>query len=189
MFGDDVWRGGAAAEAVKLAELARGARVRLAADLRELPEPPSALLRQYPVSKDFETVTGLTPDLIFLVGCQGVHGNVNEPIIIQIGPNPVLMGRHYPLDIAAQCEVKGTLAGADRGAAPRERLRASRRVGEAARRRCRAYAKTLIEREEKLVREHEHDSVIHPVVLEASSPRRSRKTASWFTRAPPRARR
>jgi thiamine pyrophosphate-dependent acetolactate synthase large subunit-like protein len=32
----------------------------------------------------------------------------------------------------------------------------------------RVYARTLIEREEKLVREHEHDSVIHPAVLEAN---------------------
>jgi thiamine pyrophosphate-dependent acetolactate synthase large subunit-like protein len=31
----------------------------------------------------------------------------------------------------------------------------------------RAFARTLIEREEKLVREHEHDAVIHPAVLEA----------------------
>jgi thiamine pyrophosphate-dependent acetolactate synthase large subunit-like protein len=29
--------------------------------------------------------------------------------IMQIGPNTTLMGRHYPLDIAAQCEVRATL--------------------------------------------------------------------------------
>ena len=55
----------------------------------------------YPVAKDFEKVTGLKPDLIFLVGCQGVHGAVTEPTVMQIGPNPLLMGRHYPLDVAA----------------------------------------------------------------------------------------
>src|SRR5206468_39554 len=64
----------------------------------------------YPVSADFKKTTGLEPDLLFLVGCQGVHGAVSEPTVMQIGPNPVLMGRHYPLDLAAQCEVKGTLA-------------------------------------------------------------------------------
>src|SRR3989442_15875528 len=31
----------------------------------------------------------------------------------------------------------------------------------------RAYARTLIEREETLVREHEHNAVVHPAVLEA----------------------
>ena len=62
-----------------------------------------------PWPRDFEKATGLTPDLIFLVGCQGVHGSVNEPYVIQIGPNPLLMGRHYPLDIAAQCELPDTL--------------------------------------------------------------------------------
>ena len=36
--------------------------------------------------------------------------------VIQIGPNPVLMGRHYPLDVAAQCDVRGTLASLDPGA-------------------------------------------------------------------------
>ena len=29
---------------------------------------------------------------------------------MQIGPNPLLMGRHYPLDVAAQCELRDTLA-------------------------------------------------------------------------------
>src|SRR5207247_2082483 len=63
----------------------------------------------YPVSNDFVKTTGLKPDLLALVGCQGVHGPVAEPSVMQIGPNPVLMGRHYPLDVAAQSEVKGTL--------------------------------------------------------------------------------
>src|SRR6185503_5435454 len=120
----------------------------------------------YPVSKDFEKATGLKPDLIFLVGCQGVHGSVNEPVIMQIGPNPLLMGRHYPLDLAAQCETTETLKaitlalgrvhGADKAAAW-----ATQRA------KVRTYAAMLIEREENLVREHEHDSPVHPAVLEA----------------------
>src|SRR5437762_2838703 len=65
----------------------------------------------YPASKDFGKVTGRRPDVSFMVGCQGVHGSVAEPFVIQIGPNPVLMGRHYPLDIAAQCEVPEALRG------------------------------------------------------------------------------
>ena len=80
----------------------------------ELPDAPSALLRHYPVSKDFEKVTGLKPDLLFLVGCQGVHGSVAEPSVMQIGPNPLLMGRHYPLDMAVQCELRETLRASPR---------------------------------------------------------------------------
>jgi benzoylformate decarboxylase len=167
MFGDDVWRGGAQAEAVKLAELLEAPAFASRQIFANFPNRHPLYCGNYPVSKDFETATGLKPDLIFLVGCQGVHGTVNEPTIIQIGPNPVLMGRHYPLDVAAQCEVKGTLAGLIE-AIPR--VNGSERAAQWARQRgkIRAYAKTLIEREEKLVREHEHDSAIHPVVLEAS---------------------
>jgi thiamine pyrophosphate-dependent acetolactate synthase large subunit-like protein len=74
------------------------------------------------------------------------------------------MGRHYPLDVAAQCDVKGTL---------RNLIEALTRVKGAEqwakqRAKVRTYAASIIEREEKLVREHEHDSVIHPAVLEAS---------------------
>src|SRR5260370_106819 len=82
---------------------------------------------------------------------------------MQIGPNPLLMGRHYPLDIAAQCELPETLKaitqalgrvpGAEKGPKQRSKVR--------------AYAGMLIEREENLVREHEHDSPVHPAVLEA----------------------
>jgi thiamine pyrophosphate-dependent acetolactate synthase large subunit-like protein len=85
--------------------------------------------------------------------------------VIQIGPNPLLMGRHYPLDIAAQCDVRDTLRNltdaltrlsGDRAAAwPKQRAK------------VRAFARTLIEREEKLVREHESDTIVHPSVLEA----------------------
>src|SRR5256886_13018629 len=118
----------------------------------------------YPVSKDFEKVTGLKPDLIFLVGCQGVHGGVAEPTIMQIGPNPLLMGRHYPLDVAVQCELRETLR-----LVTEALKRSGDRVAGAARQRAkvRAFARLLIEREENLVREHEHDPGVHPSVLEA----------------------
>ena len=89
---------------------ARGAGVREPADLPELPDAASALLRELSRrAKTSRRPPGSRPDLIFLVGCQGVHGSVNEPYVIQIGPNPLLMGRHYPLDIAAQCELPDTL--------------------------------------------------------------------------------
>jgi thiamine pyrophosphate-dependent acetolactate synthase large subunit-like protein len=162
-----VWRGGAQAEAVKLAERLEAPVFASRQIFANFPNHHPLFCGNYPVSKDFTTATGLEPDLIFLVGCMGVHGNVNEPTIIQIGPNPVLMGRHYPLDLAAQCEVKGTLDGIIEALT---RVNPSGRVQGWAKQRAkvRAYAKTLIEREEKLVREHEHDSVIHPAVLQAS---------------------
>ena len=166
MFGDDVWRGGAQAEAVKLAELLEAPVFVSRQIFVNFPNRHPLYCGNYPVSADFTKTTGLTPDLIFLVGCQGVHGNVTEPTVIQIGPNPVLMGRHYPLDVAAQCEVKGTLQSLTEALT---RVHGSDKVGSWAKQRAkvRAYAKSLIEREEKVVREHEHDSVIHPAVLEA----------------------
>jgi len=166
MFGDDVWRGGAQAEAVKLAELLEAPVFASRQIFVNFPNRHALYCGNYPVSADFTKTTGLTPDLIFLVGCQGVHGNVTEPTVIQIGPNPVLMGRHYPLDVAAQCEVKGTLQSLTEALT---RVHGSDKVGSWAKQRAkvRAYAKSLIEREEKVVREHEHDSVIHPAVLEA----------------------
>jgi benzoylformate decarboxylase len=166
MFGDDVWRGGAQAEAVKLAELLEAPVFVSRQIFVNFPNRHPLYCGNYPVSADFTKTTGLTPDLIFLVGCQGVHGNVGEPTVIQIGPNPVLMGRHYPLDVAAQCEVKGTLQSLTEALT---RVHGSDKVGSWAKQRAkvRAYAKSLIEREEKVVREHEHDSVIHPAVLEA----------------------
>jgi len=166
MFGDDVWRGGAQAEAVKLAELLEAPVFVSRQIFVNFPNRHPLYCGNYPVSADFTKTTGLTPDLIFLVGCQGVHGNVTEPTVIQIGPNPVLMGRHYPLDVAAQCEVKGTLQNLTEALT---RVHGADRVAGWAKQRAkvRAYAKSLIEREEKVVREHEHDSVIHPAVLEA----------------------
>ena len=166
MFGDDVWRGGAAAEAVKLAELLHAPVFPSRQVFVNFPNRHPLYCGMYPVSADFRKITGLEPDLLLLVGCQGVHGSVSEPTVIQIGPNPVLMGRHYPLDLAAQCEVKGTLA-ALIDALPR--LHGAESVSGWAKRRDKitAYAKTLVEREEKLAREHEGDAVIHPAVLEA----------------------
>ena len=166
MFGDDVWRGGAAAEAVKLAELLHAPVFPSRQVFVNFPNRHPLYCGMYPVSKDFVKMTGLEPDLLLLVGCQGVHGSVTEPSVIQIGPNPVLMGRHYPLDLASQCEVKGTLQ-AIIEALPR--LHGAETVDGWAKRRDKitAYAKTLIEREEKLAREHEGDAVIHPAVLEA----------------------
>jgi len=120
----------------------------------------------YPVSAEFRRVTGLEPDLVFLVGCQGVHGGVAEPVVMQIGPNPLLMGRHYPLDVAAQCDLKGTLSEL---ASALSRLHSPDRVAAWSRERAkvRTYARLLITREEDLVREHEHDAIVHPSVLEA----------------------
>jgi thiamine pyrophosphate-dependent acetolactate synthase large subunit-like protein len=166
MFGDDVWRDGAQAEAVWLAEALEAPVFATRQVFANFPTRHPLYCGMYPVPKDFEKVTGLKPDLLFLVGCQGVHGSVSEPSVMQIGPNPLLMGRHYPLDVAAQCEVRGTLRdladtlprvhGADRSAAwVRQRAK------------VRAFAALLIEREEILVREHQNDAVVHPAVLEA----------------------
>ena len=166
MFGDDVWREGAQAEAVRLAELLEAPVFASRQIFPNFPTRHPLYCGNYPVSKDFEKTAGLTPDLIFLVGCQGVHGSVNEPYVIQIGPNPLLMGRHYPLDIAAQCELPDTLRNIS-GALTR--VHGSDRPAAWARQRgkVRAYAKLLIDREENLVREHEHDPVVHPSLLEA----------------------
>jgi benzoylformate decarboxylase len=165
MFGDDVWREGAQADAVRLAETLEAPAFSSRQIFANFPTRHPLYCGMYPVSRDFEKVTGLKPDLIFLVGCQGVHGSVAEPFVIQIGPNPLLMGRHYPLDIAAQCELPETLR-AITGALTRlhgDRAAAwSRQRGK-----VREYAKLLISREEDLVREHEHDTIVHPSVLEA----------------------
>jgi benzoylformate decarboxylase len=163
MFGDDVWRGGAAGDAVRLAEALEAPVFASRQIFVNFPNRHPLFCGSYPVPKDFEKVTGLTPDVLFMVGCQGVHGAVSEPSVLQIGPNPVLMGRHYPLDIAVQCELADTLRalaealgrrpGAERWARQREKVR--------------AFARALIEREEKLVRDHADDAIVHPAVLEA----------------------
>src|ERR671931_2087783 len=110
MFGDDVWRGVAQAEAVRLAEVLHAPVFASRQIFVNFPNRHPLYCGMYPVSKDFAKVTGLEPDVLFMVGCQGVHGSVSEPSVLQIGPNPLLMGRHYPLDVAVQCEVRGTLA-------------------------------------------------------------------------------
>jgi benzoylformate decarboxylase len=165
MFGDDVWRGGAAAEAVRLAEALEAPVFASRQIFPNFPTRHPLFCGNYPVTKDFTKTTGLEPDLIFLVGCQGVHGSVNEPTIMQIGPNPLLMGRHYPLDLAAQCELRDTLAGITQALG---RVHGDKTAAWARQRsKVRAFAASLIEREEKLAREHEHDIPVHPAVLEA----------------------
>jgi benzoylformate decarboxylase len=163
MFGDDVWRGGAQAEAVRLAELLEAPVFTSRTIFANFPTRHPLFCGNYPASKEFEKVTGRTPDLLFLVGCQGVHGSVQEPTIMQIGPNPLLMGRHYPLDVAVQCELRDTLRGLTDALS-----RSSASSGWARQRsKVRAFAKLLIEREETLVSEHQNDSLTHPSVLEA----------------------
>jgi benzoylformate decarboxylase len=165
MFGDDVWRDGAQAEAVRLAELLEAPVFASRQIFPNFPTRHPLFCGGYPVSADFKKVTGLTPDVLFLVGCQGVHGSVSEPFVIQIGPNPLLMGRHYPLDIAAQCELRDTLRSLAEAVTRLGGDRASTWAKKRAK--ARAWAKLLIEREESLVREHEHDAVVHPSFLEA----------------------
>src|SRR5207245_2572447 len=165
MFGDDVWRERAGVEAVRLAEALAAPVFATRQIFPNFPTRHPLYCGMYPVSKDFEKVTGLKPDLIFLAGVQGVHGVVAEPFVIQIGPNPLLMGRHYPLDIAAQCELPETLRNIT---AAVTRLHDDKASGWARQReKVRAYAKLLISREEDLIREHEHDTLVHPSTLEA----------------------
>ena len=166
MFGDDVWREGAQAEAVRLAEALEAPVFSTRQIFPNFPTRHPLYCGMYPVSAEFRKTTGLEPDLIFLVGCQGVHGPVGEPSVMQIGPNPLLMGRHYPLDVAAQCELLETLSSLT---AALTRLHPADRVAAWKRERAtvRAYAKRLIQREEDLVREHEHDTTMHPSLLEA----------------------
>jgi benzoylformate decarboxylase len=166
MFGDDVWREGAQAEAVRLAEVLEAPVVSTRQIFANFPSRHPLYCGMYPTSQDFEKVTGLKPDLLFLVGCQGVHGSVGEPYVMQIGPNPLLMGRHYPLDVAAQCELRETLGSLSEALT---RLHGKDRAATWARQRAkvRAYARLLIEREEGVVREHEGDTIVHPSLLEA----------------------
>jgi thiamine pyrophosphate-dependent acetolactate synthase large subunit-like protein len=166
MFGDDVWRQGAQAEAVALAEALEAPVFAGRQIFPNFPSRHPLFCGSYPVAAEFRKVSGLEPDLIFLVGCQGVHGAVGEPSVMQIGPNPLLMGRHYPLDVAVQCELRGTLRALVEALPrvnPSERVAGWRRQRD----KVRAYAQLLITREEDLVREHEHDATVHPAVLEA----------------------
>ena len=166
IFGDDVWREGAQAEAVRLAEALEAPVFATRQVFPNFPQRHALYCGGYPVSADFTKVTGLKPDVLLLVGCSGVHGAVAEPSVMQIGPNSVLMGRHYPLDVAAQCELKETLGAI---AAALTRVNPSERAAGWARQRARVreYARLLISREEDVVREHEHDAIVHPSLLEA----------------------
>jgi len=166
IFGDDVWRQGAQAEAVGLAEVLEAPVFSTRQIFANFPSRHALYCGAYPVSAEFRKISGLEPDLLFLVGCHGVHGSVAEPAVMQIGPNALHMGRHYPLDLAAECELGGTLREL---ALALTRLHPADTVAAWARQRVkvRAYARLLIEREEDLVREHEHDSIVHPSVLEA----------------------
>jgi benzoylformate decarboxylase len=166
MFGDDVWRQGAQAEAVALAEALEAPVFASRQIFPNFPSSHPLFCGNYPVPAEFRKVSGLEPDLIFLVGCQGVHGAVAEPSVVQIGPNPLLMGRHYPLDVAVQCELRETLRALVEALPrvnPSERVAGWRHQRD----KVRAYAELLINREEDLVREHEHDATVHPAVLEA----------------------
>src|SRR4029450_895528 len=155
----------AGVEAVKLAEALEAPVFASRQIFPNFPTRHPLFCGNYPVPKDFTKTTGLEPDLIFLVGCQGVHGSVNEPVVMQIGPNPLLMGRHYPLDLAAHGGRGETLAGITQALG---RLHGDKASAWARQRgKIRAFAANLIEREEKLAREHEHDIPVHPAVLEA----------------------
>src|SRR4030095_12028451 len=181
IFGDDVSRQGAQAEAIALAERLEPPVFAGRQIFPNFPSRHALFCGGYPVSAEFKKVTGLPPDLIFLAGCPGVpgptlrwfswggcrgaHGPVGEPRVMQIGPNPLLMGRHYPLDVAVQCELRGTLK-ALAEALPRVNP-AGAAAGKRQREKVRAYAASLISKEEDLVREHEHDATVHPAVLEA----------------------
>ncbi len=166
IFGDDVSRAGAQAEAVALAEALEAPAFATRQIFVNFPSRHPLYCGMYPVSKEFEQATGLKPDLIFLVGSHGVHGSVTEPYVMQIGPNPLLMGRHYPLDVAVQCELRETLGNLTDALG---RVHDSDRIATWKRQRAkvRTYAAALINREEDLVREHEHDAIVHPSVLEA----------------------
>ncbi len=166
IFGDDVSRAGAQAEAVALAEALEAPAFATRQIFVNFPSRHPLYCGMYPVSKEFEQATGLKPDLIFIVGSHGVHGSVTEPYVMQIGPNPLLMGRHYPLDVAVQCELRETLGNLTDALG---RVHDSDRIATWKRQRAkvRTYAAALINREEDLVREHEHDAIVHPSVLEA----------------------
>src|SRR5262245_30066566 len=149
IFGDDVWRQGAQAEAVQLAEVLEAPVFSTRQIFANFPSRHALYCGAYPVSAEFRKISGLEPDLLFLVGCHGVHGSVAEPAVMQIGPNPLHMGRHYPLDVAAQCELRGTLrelALALTRRHPADSVAAWTRQ----RAKVRTYARLLIEREEDL---------------------------------------
>src|SRR5919197_2387451 len=68
MFGDDVWREGAQAEAVRLAEVLEAPVFSSRQIFANFPTRHPLYCGMYPASAEFARVTGLEPDLIFLVG-------------------------------------------------------------------------------------------------------------------------
>jgi len=96
MFGDDVTREGAQAEAVRLAEALEAPVFASRQIFANFPTRHPLYCGMYPVSKDFEKVTGLKPDLLFLVGCQGVHGSVSEPAVTGRRAGPASAPRCAP---------------------------------------------------------------------------------------------
>ena len=161
MFGDDVWRGGAQAEAVRLAELLEAPVFASRQIFAELPDAPSALLRQ--LSRRPRTSRrspGSSRTCSSSWAARACTAACSEPTIMQIGPNPLLMGRHYPLDWPRSASCARRCAASPRRSA---RVPAPRRqAGPRQRAKVRAFAKMLIEREENLVREHEHDPLGAP---------------------------
>src|SRR5439155_21556951 len=89
MFGDDVWREGAQAEAVRLAEALEAPVFSTRQIFANFPTRHPLYCGMYPLSADFQKTTGLKPDLLFLVGCHGVHGSVTYASGMQIGPSPL----------------------------------------------------------------------------------------------------
>jgi len=149
--------------------------------------PP--LLRHVSRLQGLREDDGLEADLLFLVGCQGVHGAVTEPSVMQIGPNPVA---HGPSTIrstsAAQCDVRPTLQAVLEALT---RLHGGGTVFRLSKRREKVAAlreRPLIEREEKLAREPEATPG-HPSRRPRGPPggRAAARRRSWW-RSPRRAR-
>src|SRR2546421_4388057 len=69
VFGDDVWREGAQAEAVALAEALEAPVFASRQIFMNFPSRHPLYCGMYPVSAEFRKITGLEPDLLFLVGC------------------------------------------------------------------------------------------------------------------------
>ncbi|MCZ6680975.1 MAG: thiamine pyrophosphate-binding protein [Candidatus Poribacteria bacterium] len=166
IFGDDVWREGAHTEAVRLAELLNALVFSSGSAFPNFPTHHRLYCGRYPAPQAFAEVTGTAPDLLFLVGCRSLYGQPQEPFVIQIGPDPTMMGRHYPLDVAAVCGLKDTLNALCESL---PRLHSSEAIlsWQEQREKVQTYAKGLIASEEAVVREHEHDETIHPSLLEA----------------------
>ncbi|GIX49225.1 MAG: benzoylformate decarboxylase [Candidatus Tectimicrobiota bacterium] len=167
VFGDDVWREGAQAEAVRLAELLAAPVFSTWQVFANFPTRHPLYCGRYPVPDEFTSLTGLAPDVLCLIGGPTLHGPVAQPEVLHLGPNPTLVGRHYPLDLAATCGLKETLPALCEALV---RLHDAETVAAWPRQRegVRRYAQQLIAREEALVREHERDTTVHPALLEAA---------------------